>query len=431
MRTKLLRTLTVGFLLAVVLTAFSASPALAATIDDPDDMQVLATYVYEGCLETGDAGVLIYYLIDYTVIPPETATEAFLFILIDTDGTTQLKAVAPYTFVDSGYGYGMAWIYFTATEATTAGLDSADVDLYSVLLTGNPTVPAGWTGGDPPSVSAGIDYWQTIGDTSTLVALRVLYYADQLELLWGLDIIASTPLGNKLAALGEEYFRNVIPGLQAIAPSAFSSSSYDPLNPNPDYTMEFGGTVTSGEATVVGSPVTLVEGANTITIGALGATGTFTIELENGTTGTATEGTATIAGSPVDLVSGTNTLTATVIGTVVVDVGLTDTQAAITDTITGTGWDLTDLATLFHMSRLWMSTVVWMLATLLVCAAVYKVTTRRGPAPGTSKVVFFVFSAMFYGGVVLAMVPMLGGVLLFLGCDLFIGYIAFYKPANI
>jgi len=82
------------------------------------------------------------------------------------------------------------------------------------------------------------------------------------------------------------------------------------------------------------------------------------------------------------------------------------------------------------MSRMWMSTVVWSIVTLLVCAAVYK-TARERDAQGAGKVVFFIFDSMFLGGIVIGMVPILAGVLIFLGCNAFIGYILFFKPANV
>lgn len=423
MMTKVLKR-TMPVLLAVLFAVVLVTPALA--IADPDDMQVLAAYVYEDCLEIGDVGTLIYYLIDYTAIPDETATEAFLFIFLDTDGSTQLAAAAPYTFVDSGYGYGMVWIYFNAADAATYNLDSANVALYSIRLCGNPTVGSGWPG-DPPSTSSGLDYWQTEGTTSVLIALRVLYYADQLELLWSLDIIEATALGNKLTTTGAEYFTNVIPGLRTIALTAFSSGEYSPLDPDIDYALEFEATVTSGTATITGSPVTLTEGENTITAT---TTGTFIAELGRGTIGTVTNGTGVITGSPVDLVSGTNTITVTSTGTAIIDVELQTTQTIITDTIVGTGWDLTDLAKIMGMSTMWMSSIVWSIVTLLVCAAVYKVSSQHQTA-GAGKVVFYVFNVMFVGGAVISMLPMLGAVLLFLACDVFIGYIVFFKPANV
>jgi len=423
MKQKLIKCIA-PILLAILLVATVVSPVLA--IADPDDMQVLAVYVYEDCLEEGDVGVLVYYLIDYGFLPSETATEAYLFIFMDTDGVTQLKAVAPYTFVDSGYGYGMAWIYFTAAEATTHGLDSADAALYSIRLSGNPTVVSGWTG-DPPSVSVGIDYWQTTGTTGVLVGIRVLYYADVLELLWVFDLVQTTAEGNKLTALGEEYFVNVILGLRTIAPSIFVYSSYDPLYPDVDYSREFGAVVTSGTGNVTGSPVTLTEGTNIVTAN---STGTIIATLTRGTVGTATNGTGNITGSPVSLVAGTNTLTVTVAGNITFNVALNTTQTMITDTIIGTGWDLTDLANLVGMSRMWLSMVVWSVVTLLVCAAVYKKSSERN-TQSAGKVTFLMFNCMFLGGAVIGMVSLLAPVLIFLGCDAFIGYLIFFKPANV
>ena len=425
MKKRLLSCISLGVLLALLVVAVIPSPTLA--IDDPDDLQVMASYVYEDCLEEGDTGVLIYYLIDYTTLPTPTATEAYLFIFIDTDGATQLKAVSPYTFVDSGYGYGLAWIYFTPTETTTAGLDSDDVGLYSIRLSGNPTVEGGnWTG-DPPSTSSGIDYWQTAGDTSVLVALRVLYYADQLELLWSLDMVEATTEGNKLASLGEEYFTNVIPGLRTIAPSAFAYASYEPLYPDVDYEQAFGATVTSGTGNVTGSPVTLVDGTNNVTAN---STGTIIATLLNGTTGTATDDTGNITGSPVILVPGTNTLTVTNAGNITFYVTLNTTQTMLVDTITGTGWDLSALATIVGMSRMWLSMIVWSIVTLLVCAAVYKKSSQRN-AQSAGKVTFLIFNCMFLGGAVIGMVSLLAPVLIFIACDAFIGYLIFFKPATV
>jgi len=423
MKQKLIKWIT-PVLLAVLLLMTVVSPVLA--IDDPDDLQALAVYVYEDCLEEGDVGVLVYYLIDYGFLPSETATEAYLFIFMDTDGVTQLKAVAPYTFVDSGYGYGMAWIYFTAAETVVANLTSADAALYSIRLSGNPTVESGWAG-DPPSVSVGIDYWQTTGATSTLVGIRVLYYADLLELLWVFDLVQTTAEGNKLTALGEEYFVNVILGLRTIAPSIFVYSSYDPLYPDVDYSREFGAIVTSGTGNVTGSPVTLTEGTNIV---GANSTGTIIATLTSGTVGTATNGTGNITGSPVSLVAGTNTLTVTAAGNITFNVVLNTTQTMITDTIIGTGWDLTDLANLVGMSRMWLSMVVWSVVTLLVCAAVYKKASERN-AQSAGKVTFLMFNCMFLGGAVIGMVSLLAPILIFLGCDAFIGYLIFFKPSTV
>jgi len=154
-------------------------------------------------------------------LPSETATEAYLAVFVDTDGTTQLKSVAPYTFVDSGYGRGLVWIPFTSAEATAAGLTSASIADYRIWLTGNPTVASGWTG-DPPKTITTIDQWVTTDVSATLTS-RILYYADVLELAWSLDMVQNTADGNKLTSVGESYFTNVITGLRTLAPGAFQT----------------------------------------------------------------------------------------------------------------------------------------------------------------------------------------------------------------
>lgn len=101
------RILAIG-LLVIIALSLAALPAMA--IDDPDSPpSVNAVYVYS--FSDGSVGVLIDYYLDYTApYPDETATESYLAVFVDTDGTTQLKSVAPYTFVDSGYGRGLIWI---------------------------------------------------------------------------------------------------------------------------------------------------------------------------------------------------------------------------------------------------------------------------------------------------------------------------------
>ena len=414
---------------AVIISLFMvmafATPALA--IADPDTPpQVSAVYVYEDLLEEGDAGVLIDYYLDYAVNPSETATEAYLAIFVDIDGATQLKTVAPYTYQDSGYGRGLIWIYFSAAEVTAYGIDRANEALYEVWFAGNPTLA--WEG-DPPKTIVGIDFWQTEGsNTAVLLALRVLYYADVLELIWALDLIEETSLGNRLTTGGESYFVNVIPNLRTIAPSAFSAGTYEPVMEDLDYATSFGAILTNATGTATGSPITLTAGANDVDVLTLG---TFTIELNRGTEGTATTDVCTVTGSPTTLRFGENTITTTTaIGNIVVDVELVTTQTIITDTVTGTALDLTDLAATFGMSRLMFSGLVWMAISVIICAGAYK-TGERGGVHGSGKVVLMVFDVCIIAGAVLGLLSMLVAILLFIAFGAFTGYVLFFRHANI
>jgi hypothetical protein len=429
------------FGLVVVLVA--VSPVLA--IPDPaTPPQINAVYVYNDLLETGDTGILIDYFLDYDPapgIPPppdnETAGESFLAIFIDTDGVTQLRAVAPYVYIQSGYERGLMWIYFSADDTTTYSITSANSALYRIWLMGNPTLT--WAGAPPKTVGT-IDYWQPAGtSTPFLVALRVLALADSLELetSWGtpaLDLIQATALGNKLTATGEEYFVNVIPQLRMIAPLAFSSSEENVVPEDIDYNTEFGAIMTDGTGTVTGSPIDLVEGVNSVDVTVIG---TFTIELLKGTIGTVEDDTGAVTGSPVDLVFGTNTIIVPAGGTglLTVTVNLNNAVTEAESGVVGGIFDLTAVAAYFGMSRWMMSGMVWLAISIILCAGVYKIDSDRessyGGSGGSAKVVMLAFDVMLLLGMFLGMIHPIIGVLLFLGFSALIGYVFFFRQANV
>ena len=352
----------VSWAVVLSMSAFLLFPAIALAIDDPDGLEITAGYVYDDLLEEGDVGVLIDYFIDYdaTPVPDETANEAYMGVFVDTDGVTQLKSVAPYAYEDSGYGPGLIWIYFTAAEVETHFILRANIALYKLWLTGNPTLS--WDA-DPPKVIAGIDYWQPV-DTSTsmLFALRILSLAQSLTTAWApTDLIEETPEGNRLTPAGEDYFTNAIPNLRLMAPGVFSSGTSPPVQEDLDYSTVFGATIEDGTGTLPVTPLVLVEGANTVTIT---GTGTFLVELVKGTEGTAITDAdllgAVVTSSPVDLVYGVSTITVTQAGTdeFTITVNLVNTQTAITDTLIGTVFDLSDLADIFGISVMMLSGMV-------------------------------------------------------------------------
>ena len=421
-------TTALAWLVAFLVTTLVPTPVFA--IDDPDTPpQVNAVYVYEDLLEEGDTGVLVDYYLDYAVLPTETSTEAYLAIFIDTDNATQLKSAAPYTFVDSGYGRGLVWMYFTATETTSYGLSSTNQSAYPIWLVGNPTLT--WSDGSPPKTTASIDYWQTTGDSAVLLALRVLYYADQLEIIWSLDMVETTALGSKLTATGESYFENVISSLRTMAPSAFSAGMLTPTQEGQDYSTVF--SAIAAGTNIAASPVTLNQGSTTITAN---NTGQFTITLSNRVSGNVSNGTGSVTGSPVDLVTGINTVNVTGAGTLIVALVLRDTKTTLENTVLGTGLDLTASATAFGMTRLMFSGLIWLALSIVICAAVYKSTRSTeaefgsGGASG-GKVVLLVFDFCILGGALLGLLHVLVATLLFIGFMALTGYVLFFRNANV
>jgi len=444
--------LLLSILIAVLVSMLITMPILA--ILNPNvPPQVIAVYIYEDLLVDGDLGILIDYNLEYDPNPgipaTETVTESYLASFINTDGTTQIGTVSPYTFInvaytDKGYERGMIWIYINAADVLTYNINKTNMALHKVWLMGNPTVPSGWTG-DPPKTTAGIDEWWATGegDHAVLLALRVLSFAEVLETEWGLDMIQTTALGSCLTSTGESYFENVIQNLRTIAPSCFSVSTVTQIQEDLDYSTAFGATIAEGTGTFPGAPPVLTEGANTVDIA---TTGTFVLELVKGTVGTAASivGGATVTGGSVDLVAGINTINVTIGGTndILITVNLVDTQTAITDTITGTALDLGvlypgEVETLpekFGMSTMMFSGLVWMLITVLICWATFRVRSQVGGqlgfGGGSGKTVMIVFDICIIGGAVLGLLDLLVAVLLFIAFGMLTGYVLFFRGAS-
>lgn len=420
-------------LLYIVLAALFifalARPLPALAIADPDTPPAInSARVYE--FEDGSVGVLMDYYLDYAVPPTESASEAFIGVFVDTDGTTQLRATTPYVYVDDGYGRGLMWVQFTAAEAVSYSLDSADIADYRVWFVGNPALS--WAG-DPPKTISTLDSWRTSG-TSTWLGIDVIYYADILELAWTtVDMVEATSAGNRLTSNGEEYFLNVIPELRTLAPTAFADTVRDPDYVAIDYDTTFGATVTSGTATIAGSPVTLSSGTTVINSGA--TTGTFTLDLADWTFGTVSNNTGTLAGSPASVYPGVNTLTITGAGTFNIAVAVEDTVTDFGDAVATTELDWTTLAARFGMSRWMFSGLIWLLISIVAAVAVYGATKKNRLGIDTSfgaknAPIMIVMAIMLVGGTLLGLLHPVVSAMLFIAYGAFIGYVLFMRSES-
>lgn len=217
---RLLRSLTA----AVILLLSLASPVFA--IANPDSQTINYVSVYQDLLEDNDRLFLIDQNTNYGALPTETATQGLIVRLL-TAGGVEVRAVAPYTFQESGWNRNIISIYFSAADAASIPVTWAAA--YNIQLAGNPALA--WPG-VPPTLNGAIDEWYAVdGQSANRAALtsRILYYAEQLELEWSLDLITETSVGNRLSTLGESYFVNVVAGLRTIAPDAFSAGTADPI----------------------------------------------------------------------------------------------------------------------------------------------------------------------------------------------------------
>lgn len=216
---KILRVLQSIIIVTALLMAVGPATVVLADQADPDSTPTMVANAYRNLIETDDQLYVFYANIPYGAVPDALVTEAFIWQLIDTDGSTVIGQTTGTPFNDSGYGYNVYSMYFSAADAPT--WDQA----YTARLTGNPTIFD-----TPPT----FDFVLGPGDFSALteqtsvqddLALRILVIAGDLFIRWGLTssttLVNAQETGTVLSARGETFFRGAIFGLQAMAPGVF------------------------------------------------------------------------------------------------------------------------------------------------------------------------------------------------------------------
>jgi len=208
-----------GVLVTILLVAV---PVFAIAL--PDSTPTAEFYVYRNLLETGDWLLLIYQNIPYATPPDETATQSYLWRLIDTDNTTELAAAVPYTFNTNGYGYNLVSMYLNADNVTAKGMVWNTP--YTLRLCGNPVAFT-----TPPEYNFNLsasDYsiLTVTADVQAELAARILVIASDIDIQWGLgasySLLNETETGTVLSIYGEAFFRSTIYGLQGICPQVFA-----------------------------------------------------------------------------------------------------------------------------------------------------------------------------------------------------------------
>ena len=204
--------LSITFILSV------SSPAYAIELPD-DTPEVIEINAYRNILETADMLVIVYENTPYATTPNMTYSEAFIWKIYDTDGSTELGYAMTSNYHDLGYGYNVISFYFSAADAVTWG------EYYYIKLKGLAAAFA-----SPPTYTfqmAAGDY-SSLTDTDEVreaIALRIMRLALDLNNKWDLDsadrLTADYEIGTRLSIEGQAFFRQSIYGSQAMAPTIF------------------------------------------------------------------------------------------------------------------------------------------------------------------------------------------------------------------
>ena len=209
---KLLRILIV---LTIVIAPFLYGSAVLA-IDDPDsDPSISNVKANRYLLESGD--VLIYgdYNIPYATVPGESATNSFIFRLLD--GSTEKGVILPYSLMDNGYNEGVFSFYFSAADNLTWG------EAYTIRISQNPAQFEDPTYIDYEIPASAYTSSTAQADNKIELAINIIAAATRLEVdHTSYTFLDSSASGTVLSSpTGETYFRNVVYGLQLMAPSLF------------------------------------------------------------------------------------------------------------------------------------------------------------------------------------------------------------------
>lgn len=214
-----------SLILAVSIIAGHSIPALAiAAPDSAPSVLSSDIHVYRNSLETGDMLIVFRENTPYATTPTDfTYPQAFVWRLIDTDGTTEIAQALGYVYNESGFGYNVISFYLSAAEFTAAGL--AWGDALFLRLSETPAAfasPTYWTFAIPAGAYSSLT---VTADVKAAIAAQVLAFATQLDTNWGLSgttsLLSDSETGTVLSLYGQAFFRGAIFGVQSLAPAAF------------------------------------------------------------------------------------------------------------------------------------------------------------------------------------------------------------------
>ncbi len=212
----MIKRICLSLLIAVV--AFGGYGKTAHAADEPLVVSLTSIVIFKDLIVTGDFLAVVPYEITFTTEPDENINETFIFSLLSPDGATVNGTVLAYPFFNQGYGKGIVSFYFES--GMTTGL------AYIFRVQQNPAVYPAAIFSDFIVSNAN---FSDATDQSAALKIRIINIGQELTIEYSQTLLGTSEAGSTvLAATGELYFLNAIPGLQQMAPELFSVNLEDP-----------------------------------------------------------------------------------------------------------------------------------------------------------------------------------------------------------
>lgn len=211
----------ISILIALMAIIIIAIPVYADDLELPDSTPTVDdVYCWRNILENDDFFIMFVEDTPYATTPNTSYSDAFIWRLYDTDGTTELAQMLGYDYNDNGYNVNVVGFYFDSDDAPTWG------ESYYIKLSGSPVA---FNTSVTYTFQITADDYSALTDSTDIqidIAENIISIAESLNIEWELDSDDELTMAGDvmpvLSAQGETFFRGAIYGVQELAPSAFN-----------------------------------------------------------------------------------------------------------------------------------------------------------------------------------------------------------------
>ncbi len=209
-----------GIAFFLLMPLFVLSSPVEALVSQPSPAPTISNiHINRNLITSVDWLVYATYDLPYTSVPTIAADQAYIFHLIDTDGTTELASITPFAYSAFDNGYNLGGVFFYITNASSFVWGTS----YFIRISQNPaqfTSPRFWDTMIQSSDYSSLGTSRT--DNQAELASNVLAMGEALEMEYALSINEASSGEIVLSfPYGETYFRGACYGIQAMAPSLY------------------------------------------------------------------------------------------------------------------------------------------------------------------------------------------------------------------